>query len=115
MSDSSGRGLYVLRRDLEGKYIWNLLSGHGATILTSESFATKGKALAAIDACRAQSPLQDNYRMEHDKGGSPYFALIGPDGVILGRSDAFPSVSHIATAILAARAYGLGAVLEDRT
>ena len=105
----------MLRRDLQGKYLWSLLSAKGATLLTSETFATKAQSLASIDACRAQSPVPGQYRVERDKAGSPYFALLGLDGTVIGRSDAYPSVSLLASVILAARAYGLSAILDDQT
>ena len=37
------------------------------------------------------------------------------DGTVIGRSDAYPSVSLLASVILAARAYGLSAILDDQT
>ena len=109
------RGLYLLRRDPQGRYSWSLVSPKGTTLLTSESFATKAQSLAAIDACRAQSPLPDQYRVDRDKAGSPYFALVAFDGTVIGRSDAYPSVPLLAPGILAARAYGLAAILKDQT
>ena len=115
MAGQYDRGLYVLRRDHQGKYFWSLLSAKGATLLTSETFATKAQSLASIDACRAQSPIPGQYRVERDKAGSPYFALIGLDGTVIGRSDAYPSVPLLASVILAARAYGLSAILDDQT
>jgi uncharacterized protein YegP (UPF0339 family) len=115
MAGQHERGLYVLRRNLHCRFFWSLVSAKGATLLTSEPFATKAQSLASIDVCRALSPIPGQYRVERDKAGSPYFALIGLDGTVVGRSDAYPSVSLLASVILAARAYGLSAILEDQT
>jgi uncharacterized protein YegP (UPF0339 family) len=115
VAGQSEHGFYVLRRDSQGRFFWNLVSAKGRALLTSESFPTKAQSLASIDACRAQSPLPGQYRVERDKAGSPYFVLLGPDGTVIGRSDAYPSVPLLAAVILAARAYGLAAILDDHT
>ena len=114
MIRTSASGLYVLERIPRGRYLWSLLTPMGEALLTSEHQAGKAQALATIDICRVQSPFPGQYRVHRNKNGSVYFALIGPDGETIGRSDAYASVALLEPVILAARAYGLSAVLEDR-
>lgn len=108
-------GKYLLNLNSDGQYVWSLEDAAGRRLLTGVPLASKAAALAAIDDCRLHSPNADRYQRARDKNGSAFFLLRTPGDDVIGRSDAFASAGLLEQAIVAVRAHGLGAVLDDHT
>ncbi len=82
-------GKYELKKSTSGKFMFNLKSGNGQTILTSEMYETKGGAQGGIESVRKNGPLDERYERKKSKNDEPYFVLKAGNGEPLGRSEMY--------------------------
>ena len=68
---------YGLHRGGTNQYHWDLKSGNGEPILSSELYNQKQSAEGGIRSCRENSPIEARYRRLTAKDGKPYFVAHG--------------------------------------
>lgn len=93
---------YELKTDKSGQFVFNLKATNGQVILSSESYAQKGSALAGIESVRANGTADENFERKTSSANQPYFVLKAKNGSVIGRSEMYSSEP--------ARDYGIASV-----
>ena len=86
-------GYYELKRSGTTEFMFNLKAGNHETILTSQMYSSKDGAQNGIASVQANSPQADKYDRKVAKDQSPYFVLTAGNGLVIGTSEMYSSVS----------------------
>jgi uncharacterized protein YegP (UPF0339 family) len=105
---------YLLTRS-GTKYRFVLKASNGETILTSESYDTKGGATNGIASVKTNSPTDARYVRKNASNGSPMFNLKAANGEIIGTSETYSSEAAREGGITAVKTHGPNAVTDDQT
>lgn len=106
-------GKFVISKNRNGGYWFNLLAGNGEKILTSELYSSKGSCDNGIASVRTNAPLDERYERLVSKDGNPYFNLYAANGLIIGVSERYSSDAACENGIEAVKTNAPGATVED--
>jgi uncharacterized protein YegP (UPF0339 family) len=106
---------YILKRAMNGQYMFNLTGDNGEIILTSETYASKAGAESGIASVRLNSPLDSRYDRRTGTGSQPYyFILKGGNGEVIGRSEMYSSSNAREVGIASVKKNGPIAPVSDQ-
>ena len=108
-------GKYELKKTDSGKFRFNLKSGNGQVILTSQSYASKASALQGIESVRNNSGDDARYERKTSKSGEPFFTLTATNGQVIGTSEMYSGASAMENGIASVKKNGPDAALADTT
>ncbi|MBA6411858.1 YegP family protein [Parahaliea sp. F7430] len=108
-------GKFELKQGDSGKYSFNLKSGNGQVILTSQTYTSKSGALNGIESVRKNS--QDDARFERKvaKDDSPFFVLNASNGQVIGKSQMYSGDAAMENGIESVKKNAPEAALVDTT
>lgn len=82
-------GKFVISVCKNGEYQFDLKSGNGEIILTSEGYKAKKSCLNGIESVRKNSQLEARFDLKAAKNGKLYFNLKASNGQIIGTSEMY--------------------------
>jgi uncharacterized protein YegP (UPF0339 family) len=106
-------GKFVITTAKTGKVRFNLKASNGQTILTSESYETRGSAEKGIESVRKNSQDDKRFERKKAKDGSPYFVLKAANGEPIGKSEMYKSNSSMESGIVSVRKNASDAAVAD--
>ena len=104
---------FVLSKNHQGHFHFNLKAGNGETILTSETYVAKPGALNGIASTRVNAPLDERCERRTAADGSPYFILKAANSETLGRSEMYSSPSARENGIASVKTNAPNAAMKD--
>lgn len=108
-------GKFELKATKNGKWVFNLKSGNGQIILTSEIYESKQSALNGIESVRKNAADDNRYDRRKSKNDEPYFVLKAANHQIIGNSEMYSSSQAMENGINSVKTNGPTAVLNDLT
>lgn len=108
-------GKFELKQGGSGKFTFNLKSGNGQVILTSQPYTTKASALAGIDSVRNNVISDERFVRKEATDGSPFFVLTATNGQIVGKSQMYSSEGAMENGIASVKSHAPQADLADTT
>lgn len=104
---------FQLKRSVDGRYVFNLKSENGETVLTSQTYASRGSALTGMESVRKNVSQATRFERKVAKNGAAYFVLLAANGKQIGRSETYSSESAMEKGIQSVRKQAKVAKLED--
>jgi len=106
-------GSFHLKKATNGQFYFNLKSGNGETILTSEMYVAKSSAEAGIASVQANSPKDERYSKAVASNGKPYFTLKAANNQVIGRSEMYDSEASCDAGVASVKANGATTTIKD--
>ncbi|MCO6510356.1 MAG: YegP family protein [Aridibacter famidurans] len=82
-------GKFVIKQGKNGKFLFNLLSSNGQTVLTSQMYSGRDGAVKGIESVRKNAADAGRFERREAKNGNPYFVLKAGNGLEIGRSEIY--------------------------
>lgn len=82
-------GKFVIKQGKGGKFHFNLLSGNGQIVLTSQTYAAREGAVKGVESVRKNAAIEARFESRESKDGKPYFVLKAANGLEIGRSEMY--------------------------
>ena len=108
-------GFYTVFLGRNSQYYFNLKSGNGQIILSSEGYTTKQSCLTGIDSVKANSPNDDRYDRLDSRNNQYYFNLKSSNGQIIGTSELYTTTSSRNQGIETCKRIAPNAEVRDAT
>ena len=108
-------GKFELKQGDSGKFSFNLKSGNGQVILTSQSYASKGSAVDGIESVRKNSADDDRFVRKEATDGSPFFVLTATNGQTIGKSQMYSGEAAMENGVASVRENAPAAEMVDTT
>lgn len=108
-------GKFEIKSSSNGKYYFNLKSGNGQIILSSEMYETKSACENGIESVRKNAPDDGRYERKTSTKGDPYFVLKAGNGQQIGKSETYSSASAMENGIESVKTNAPTANVEDAT
>lgn len=106
-------GKFEVKKDSSGKFRFNLKSGNGQVILSSEAYNTKAACDNGIESVRKNAPDDNRYERKVAKDGSPYFNLKAANSQVIGASQMYSSESAMENGIESIKKNAPTATVEE--
>lgn len=106
-------GKFVISKNRNGGYWFNLLADNGEKILTSELYSSRGSCDTGMESVRQNAPNDQRYERKLSKDGKPCFNLYAANGLIIGASEQYESDAACENGIQAVKTNAPGATVED--
>lgn len=97
------------------QFMFNLKSGNGEIVLTSERYTSKQSAQGGIASVKLNAPNDARYRRMTAKNGMPYFTLASTNGEVIGTSETYSSTAARETGVTSVKVNAPGASIVDNT
>jgi uncharacterized protein len=108
-------GKFIVTKRKNGEFQFNLKTGNGQVILTSEGYAARSGCMNGIDSVRNNAANEERYHHKKSVSGQFYFNLKSPTGQIIGSSEMYETESARDRGIASVKTNGPGAAIEDKT
>jgi Uncharacterized conserved protein len=108
-------GTYLLHSAGSAQFHWDLKSGNGETILSSQVYASKQGAETGIKSCRANSAADAHFSRLTSSDEKPYFVLKAANGEVIGTSQMYATEATRDHGIASCRENGPTAATNDTT
>lgn len=108
-------GKFELKQGDSGKFSFNLKSGNGQVVLTSQTYASKTSAVEGIESVRKNSADDGRFVRKEASDGSPFFVLTATNGQTIGKSQMYSGESAMENGIDSVRENAPDAELVDTT
>ena len=108
-------GKFEVLRSKNGKQYFNLKSGNGQVILTSEMYEQASGCKNGIESVRKNCADRACFAINEQKDGKPYFCLKARNGEVIGRSQAYKSASSMNKGIASVQKNGPTARVVDNS
>ena len=108
-------GKFELKKAKNGQYMFNLKSGNGEIILSSELYTAKPSALRGIASVQKNATDTQRFDRRRSRGGREYFVLKAGNGKIIGKSETYSGGSAVENGIKSVKKNGPKAKLVDLT
>ncbi|MDI1251829.1 YegP family protein [Thermomonas sp.] len=86
-------GKFEISSRSNGEFQFNLKTGKGQVILSSEGYSSLPACQMGVESVRMHSVNPTHFECKTAKDGSPYFSLKASNGQIIGKSEMYSSVS----------------------
>lgn len=103
----------LLRRNFE--YQFNLKSGNGQVILTSEGYTSKSGCSNGIASVRINSKIDGNYERKMSTNYKYYFTLKAANGLVIGTSEMYETSAGRGNGIDSVKSNAPHALVDDTT
>lgn len=108
-------GKFVISKNRNGGYWFNLLAGNSQKILTSELYSSRASCESGIASVRENASKDERYDRKLSKDGKPFFNLLAANGFVIGMSEQYESKESCENGIEAVKINVPGAVVEDQS
>ena len=108
-------GIFDLKKNDSGKYMFNLKAGNGQIILTSQLYESKSSALNGIESVRKNAGDDARYERKTTSGGEPFFVLTATNGQTIGKSESYDAAAGMENGIASVKTNAAEAKLADNT
>jgi uncharacterized protein YegP (UPF0339 family) len=108
-------GKFDLKMSASGKYMFNLKSGNGQIILSSQQYENKSSAENGIESVRKNAGDDSRYERKESKSGEPFFVLKGANGQVIGTSEMYSGNAAMENGIESVKKNGPSAEIADNT
>jgi uncharacterized protein YegP (UPF0339 family) len=106
-------GNFVIKKDTNGEYYFNLLADNSQIILTSQMYSSKSLCFSVIETVRNNCPY-DSYECKQTMDHKHYFVLKESNGQIIGNSEQYASKAAMENGIESVKKNGINAkVVEE--
>jgi uncharacterized protein YegP (UPF0339 family) len=106
---------FIIRKRVNGEFMFNLKAGNGLTILTSEGYAAMAGCQNGIESVRKHAVDKYRYDKLISANSKYYFNLKAANGEIIGTSEMYESSSGRDTAIESVGSNAPVASVEDHS
>ncbi len=107
-------GSFELKRSKD-QFMWNLKSGNGQIVLTSERYKTRRSAEAGIASVKKNCSRDACYDRKTTASGKYRFNLLSTNGQVVGSSQNYASASGRNNGIASVKKNARGAKVKDLT
>jgi uncharacterized protein YegP (UPF0339 family) len=104
---------FEIKTGTNGKFHFNLKSGNGQVILSSQMYATRKSAENGINSVKTNANNEDRFERREAKNGKPYFIIKAGNGQEIGRSQMYSSASGMENGIKSVGTNAPDAVIVD--
>jgi|SRR5690606_25298346 uncharacterized protein YegP (UPF0339 family) len=108
-------GKFEITTRANGEFQFNLKSGNGQVILTSEGYSSKANCENGIESVRKNSQDDSKYDLKTAKNGKFYFNLKATNGQIIGTSEMYESESGRSNGVASVKNNAPDAEVDDKT
>jgi uncharacterized protein YegP (UPF0339 family) len=108
-------GKFVVSKQKNGEFRFNLKSSNGQVILASEGYTTKAACLNGIESVRKNAAVEAHFETLTGKSGKPHFVLKATNGQVVGTSEVYESAAACKNGIESVRKNAPDASVEDTT
>ena len=108
-------GKFDLKTTPSGKYMFNLKSGNGQVVLTSQLYESKGSAESGIASVKNNASEDGRYERKEAKNGDPFFVLNATNGQVIGKSEMYSGAAAMENGIESVKTNGPTAEVVDNT
>ena len=108
-------GKFDLKKSPSGKFMFNLKSGNGQIVLTSQLYETRAAAEKGIASVRKNAPDDKRYERKTTTKGEPYFVLKSGNSQVIGKSEAYSGAAAMENGIASVKKNGPDAAVVDST
>ena len=106
---------FEIKKGTNGKFHFNLKSGNGQVILSSQMYATKKSAENGINSVKENANNEDRFERREAKNGKPYFIIKAGNGQEIGRSQMYSGNSGMENGIKSVGTNAPNAAVVDTT
>jgi len=106
--------IFDLSKSKNDKFYFNLKSGNGEIILTSEMYEAKASAIQGIESVKANAGKDAQYDRKTSTSGKPYFNLKAANGEVIGTSEMYETEVARDHGIESVKTNAVGAELVDQ-
>ncbi|WP_445386521.1 YegP family protein [Robiginitalea sp. IMCC44478] len=106
-------GKFEIKKDKAGKFRFNLKSGNGQVILSSEAYNTKAACENGIASVKKNASDDNRYERKEGKNGAPFFNLKAANSQVIGSSEMYSSTSAMENGIASVKKNAPDASVED--
>ena len=82
-------GKFELKKGKTGKFSFNLKSGNGQVVFTSQTYDDKRSAKAGINSVMKNADKDARYERKKSTKGQPYFVIKATNGQVIGKSQMY--------------------------
>lgn len=82
-------GKFELKKGKTGKFSFNLKSGNGQVVFTSQTYDSKRSASAGIRSVAKNADKDARYERKTSTKGQPYFVIKATNGQVIGKSQMY--------------------------
>lgn len=108
-------GKFDLKKSPSGKFMFNLKSGNGQVILTSQLYDSKAAAEKGIASVRKNAPDDKRFERKSSTKGEPYFVLKSGNSQVIGKSEMYSGNAAMENGIASVKKNAPEARLADTT
>ena len=106
-------GIFVISKRSNGDFQFNLKSGNGQIVLTSQGYSSKISCENGIESVRINSQDESKFEFKIASNGKFYFVLKASNGQIIGTSEMYESESTLRGAIGPVKIAAQDAIVKD--
>ena len=106
-------GVFVISKRTNGDFQFNLKSGNGQIVLTSQGYSSKISCENGIESIRHNSREESNFEFKIASNGKFYFVLKASNGQIIGTSEMYENESTLLSAIGSVKFAAQDAIVKD--
>lgn len=108
-------GKFEIKKAKNGKFHFNLKSGNGQIILSSQMYATRKSAENGIESVRKNSADDSRFERKAGKDGSPFFVLKSGNGQQIGKSELYSTKTAMENGVESVKKNAPDAKVVDAT
>ncbi|WP_449388907.1 YegP family protein [Chryseobacterium lineare] len=108
-------GKFTISQRVNKEYQFNLKSGNGEIILTSEGYIQKASCYKGIESVKVNSQDDSRYDRRVAVNDKDYFVLKARNGEIIGKSQFYTSKSAMENGIASVKSNAPSAEIVDET
>jgi uncharacterized protein len=108
-------GKFEIKQLDNSKFMFNLKSGNGRVILTSQRYQTKVSARAGIESVKKHAGDDANFERKTSAAGEPYFVLKAANNQVIGTSEMYTTAAAVETGIASVKTHAPDAPVVDAT
>ena len=82
-------GKFELKKGRTGKFSFNLKSGNGQVVFTSQTYDSKRSATAGINSVKKNAAKAGAFERKTSTKGQPYFVIKATNGQVVGQSQMY--------------------------
>ncbi|MFZ5557977.1 MAG: YegP family protein [Pseudomonadota bacterium] len=106
-------GKFELKQSANGKFMFNLKSGNGQVILTSQTYERREDALAGIKSVQTNAAEDARFERKTSSKGEPFFVLLAGNGQQVGKSEMYSSAAAMENGVESVKKNAPGAAVDD--
>lgn len=106
---------FELKKAKNDKIYFNLCSGNGEIVLTSQMYASKATAKNGIKSIQTHCGDKERYVLSDAKGGKSRFVLRSANNKVIGSSQSYTSAASAKAGIKSVMSSGKKAKIVDET